>query len=1438
MGLILTTLLLCAAILPTSAETVNVSTAAELKSAINANTSASIHLTADIDMSGWSCIDEFKGTIDGEVLTGETTTSVAKDYNGDEQTLDMHKITGVTGCLFQKLTGATLKYLLIEGAAYEANGTLYSGNGMVVMEATNCTFEHVYFNQCTITDGVWLSSISGGACNVGLLAYKATGCTLTDVGVSNSSVKVEGNTVGGLVAQAYGTTFNGCCIDVLSSVFGDSSTDSRVGGLAGQALKNGSTPCTFNGCVSYALVGTGKKADQLGGLVGYSEGTKFNYCRNYGMVAQVTDDKEWDNWTATLGAALTGTGALMAYSKSFALSIHLAIRAEMDYTLYGTGEALTAALTSEFYSILAPTCVLAALEVAWLIYELQDPDEVGGICGSAVGGSFNACSNSGYVRCLDAYCGGIVGLAENGVTITDCLNTANILADEQTGGIVGTLKGSGSTITGCLNTGAVYATADTRGPIYGELADGATSGANHYSISNTSKTSGGITYVTRDALASGSVALAMNGTTKTVWRQKVGTDLVPMPLARNSETPLVGDEGNEQNNDVDCWVEVSTADELKSALTDSYAWIRLTADIDLGGYANHKEVYGLSSEQYPFRGKIDGQGHSIEGLFRELTWEDTTQHDHGLLNYANGAQFKDLNLCNLLFRDCINVGALVGNSTGCTYDNVTLGQNDDTTKGCNVWAEADYVGGLVGLSQSDTFTHCATLYGSANCGIRGDGLSSTGNAIAGGLAGGAVGSTFQYCTNDIYVRGDDDRVGGIVGEAIRCTFTQCTNTRLIEHCSTGELTSVDDELAGIAAYAEGCTIDQCTNTATCRGGDAYIGGIVGYACGGTTITNCLNTGTIYGDEQTGGIVGFFKNASVRNCLTTSEVLVDDGKVPVTSGWNRLFGENGSGAQWSNNYILHSSYDAGSGGRALVTEEQLASGQVAWWLNQSKANGIWRQTLTGESKDALPTLDQTHDAVDGTSLTGIVVITNEEELKAFATRVNGGETALWGMLAGDITLTGEWTPIGNATALTELSKAYKGTFMGGGHTIDLGTLTATSNRYGLFGTLTTGATISDLIVKGTLNANSNSAVGAIAGAAEAATDAAVCEVKILRCGNKADITNGGNNIGGLVGATYTCENLKLIVTDCFNTGAVSGNESAALCGNIKKLATFTHCWNTGSVTGTRNSAFARPSGEGATLTFVSCYQLSTLETQEGDVIYVTADEMKNSVLCYHLNDNTSGGENLVWQQDLGNDDMPVFGDKGLYHTRTMTNAYGTACLPFDVQSNNDVQFYTLQSATAGESAELVFAPAETVAAGTPCLMRRLGDNTTVEIDAVGNNRATNPLTLAAVNGFTPTGTYESTSLTDVYYIASGTFWYAKQAVTIPAYRAWFAAAEGASALALRIGGTTEVISIEATEEATQQTSDGAIYDLSGRRYTDGDALAPGIYIVNGKKQVIR
>ena len=231
--------------------------------------------------------------------------------------------------------------------------------------------------------------------------------------------------------------------------------------------------------------------------------------------------------------------------------------------------------------------------------------------------------------------------------------------------------------------------------------------------------------------------------------------------------------------------------------------------------------------------------------------------------------------------------------------------------------------------------------------------------------------------------------------------------------------------------------------------------------------------------------------------------------------------------------------------------------------------------------------------------GVYQIGTADELVWFAKQVNGGSTAISGVLTAEIDLNGfDWTPIGSS------AKKFSGSFDGAGYaiknlTIDYQTAKSGERLYlGLFGyaegTKDNRAAIKNLTVQGSVNAGSEFSVysGNVAGVVACGSyvdvsgvisrvnvtvDAKVgsaCGVGGLagvlinstatNCGNEGNVS-GVKNLGGLCYEFYAGT-----MTGCYNTGAVSG--SGTCVGGIMgyaKQAAIKDVYNTGAVSTTKN-----------------------------------------------------------------------------------------------------------------------------------------------------------------------------------------------------------------------------------------------------------------------------
>ena len=185
------------------------------------------------------------------------------------------------------------------------------------------------------------------------------------------------------------------------------------------------------------------------------------------------------------------------------------------------------------------------------------------------------------------------------------------------------------------------------------------------------------------------------------------------------------------------------------------------------------------------------------------------------------------------------------------------------------------------------------------------------------------------------------------------------------------------------------------------------------------------------------------------------------------------------------------------------------------------------------------------------------ISTEESLRAFAAAVKAddgnGTYAHAGVtlyLAGDIALTGTWTPVGSTA--TYVGDFFAGTFDGCGHTISGLNVQGSTANQGLFAAINK-ATIRNLNVSGTVSCGTKNYVGGIVGKVQAGT--------IENCSFSGSVTGGytGGIAGGLNGNDVT-------ISGCANLAAVTGTTAGGILGYWKNTAAIRDCYNTGSVTG--------------------------------------------------------------------------------------------------------------------------------------------------------------------------------------------------------------------------------------------------------------------------------
>ncbi len=205
-----------------------------------------------------------------------------------------------------------------------------------------------------------------------------------------------------------------------------------------------------------------------------------------------------------------------------------------------------------------------------------------------------------------------------------------------------------------------------------------------------------------------------------------------------------------------------------------------------------------------------------------------------------------------------------------------------------------------------------------------------------------------------------------------------------------------------------------------------------------------------------------------------------------------------------------------------------------------------------------------------------------------------------ILENDITISGEWTPIGVYSNTTTQAKPYSGTFDGDGKTVMFQDSTISAQYAGLFGNVS--GSVKNLVVVGSVSSTAESplSVAGISAVLNGGTieycvnKATVLNISmtgtggivgyvasdggtVTGCVNMGNITSEQSTVGGIVGATASTSTLN--ISKCINVGEVFGtsNISGVLGNSASSSITISNCMNLGKISANNSSGVAYASG---------------------------------------------------------------------------------------------------------------------------------------------------------------------------------------------------------------------------------------------------------------------
>ena len=266
--------------------------------------------------------------------------------------------------------------------------------------------------------------------------------------------------------------------------------------------------------------------------------------------------------------------------------------------------------------------------------------------------------------------------------------------------------------------------------------------------------------------------------------------------------------------------------------------------------------------------------------------------------------------------------------------------------------------------------------------------------------------------------------------------------------------------------------------------------------------------------------------------------------------------------------------------------------------------------------------------------GNYTVTSAEGLKNIAELVNEEwKSDINITLTDDITLTGEWTPIGDN------NNQYTGTFDGGDHTITGLTVTTSDQYAGLFGYIGSGGTVKDVTLEGVQIATTHSvgSAGGVAGwsygnienCSVSGSVAGWSYGNIENCSVSGSVSCSGSHsiAGGVVG--YQSGGF---LTGCSSSATVNaGGVAGGVAGLTDSGATLTACYATGDVTlesiNSGGNFVGGVVGSNTSSTLKACYAWGSVTGSGSGTVYTGGVTGSNDLgtlqACYHAKGAVKG-----------------------------------------------------------------------------------------------------------------------------------------------------------------------------------------------------------------------
>lgn len=590
---------------------------------------------------------------------------------------------------------------------------------------------------------------------------------------------------------------------------------------------------------------------------------------------------------------------------------------------------------------------------------------------------------------------------------------------------------------------------------------------------------------------------------------------------------------------------------------DGYMWVEDVEQLqamntNLGGnYALRNSIDATSTatsgftaigtDNNAFKGKLEGLGNNIFSLTVNSTG------DAGLFAATDGAVISNVNLIGGSITGTGNVGALVGNATNTTINNITNTANV-TGKG-----DTSITGGIVGAAQNTTLNsviNTGTVNGVNNVGgLAGElrdtdtsdkvyakitGTSYNLGAVTGsgynvgGLVGSAENATIGDGNNLVYNRLDVTgayNVGGIVGRMNGSTVQDAENS--------GNVAATSFTTETYKFHTSDTTTDTKNNREQDGFGEEEIqianaGGIAG-SSSGSQIQDVQNSGDVTSSKQNGndfydagnvgGIVGRAENTNISDAINRENNIRGAHNVGGIAGYfGGSYGTNGA------SYTIENSQN--SGGDIMATGARNGNN----WVTETV-----RKDGSGGSKEAFHV---------------------------------GNMGGIAGYVAGDNTYIQDSSNSGNVHSLdittTTISEASKAANTGGiagkldrSDTETLDNVKDDPSKAAISGSYNTGA------VRGFTG------IGGVVGMMYNGEVAQSYNVGTIKSTRKTSSNYEPSNLGGIVGDATELTNASALIYDVYNTGQIGDETYTTYARHVGGIVgrfsgTLEKAYNTGNI----------------------------------------------------------------------------------------------------------------------------------------------------------------------------------------------------------------------------------------------------------------------------------